>query len=389
MTPLKRFFFDGAPVVLALALSLGAHTTLKPGTGLVSAVLIWSAVALLWRRSRPMTVAWITAALAWSLPVLDLFVPGGMQRPDPDPDHLIMVWPPAGMFAVYAVLVYAEGRKDRWIPAALIGSAALAVGYALEAQGTPEGAPSAVVFRSVSAIACAALLGLYVGSRRRELQGLRERAERAERERHLLAEQARAEERARLAAEMHDVVTHRVTLMVMQAGALRVTTKDGAVRKAAEELRVTGCLALEELRDVVGLLRREPSDEDLETVPDLRPLLGETDHLIEEGNPAMVSPVVGRTAHRIVREALTNARKHAPGARVEVRVAYRTDGVRLTVRNAGATRPLDPEVVATGSGAGLTGLRQRVELVGGSLEARGDGQGFLVEALLPAYVEAP
>src|SRR5205823_14107565 len=83
---------------------------------------------------------------------------------------------------------------------------------------------------------------------------LRDRAERAEQERYLLAEQARAEERARLAGEMHDVVTHRVSLMVLQAGALGITAKDEATRQAAEELRAAGCQALEELRDLVGIL---------------------------------------------------------------------------------------------------------------------------------------
>ena len=102
------------------------------------------------------------------------------------------------------------------------------------------------------------LLALYFDARRRLVQALTERAERAERERHLLAEQARAEERARLAGEMHDVVTHRVSLMVLQAGALRMTAPDEATRQAAEELRAAGCQALDELRDLVGVLRTAP-----------------------------------------------------------------------------------------------------------------------------------
>ncbi len=102
------------------------------------------------------------------------------------------------------------------------------------------------------------LLALYFTARQGMVRALRERAERAERERHLLAEQARAEERARLAGEMHDVVTHRVSLMVLQAGALGVTATDEATRRAAEELRAAGCQALDELRDLVGILRTEP-----------------------------------------------------------------------------------------------------------------------------------
>ena len=111
-------------------------------------------------------------------------------------------------------------------------------------------------------IALGPLLALYFDARRRLVQALTERAERAERERHLLAEQARAEERARLAGEMHDVVTHRVSLMVLQAGALRMTAPDEATRQAAEELRAAGCQALDELRDLVGILRADAGRSD-------------------------------------------------------------------------------------------------------------------------------
>src|SRR4030095_8653878 len=98
------------------------------------------------------------------------------------------------------------------------------------------------------------LVAIYVVTRRRLVRALTERAERAEREQHLLAEQARAEERTRLAGEMHDVVTHRVSLMVLQAGALRVTAPDEPTRKAAEELRAAGCRALDALRDLARTL---------------------------------------------------------------------------------------------------------------------------------------
>jgi signal transduction histidine kinase len=104
-----------------------------------------------------------------------------------------------------------------------------------------------------------ALLGLYLAARRRLVRELTDRAERAEREQYWLAERARAEERARLAVEMHDVVAHRATLMVLQAGALRMTAPDEATRTAAEALRATGCQALEELRDLLAVLRAPPS----------------------------------------------------------------------------------------------------------------------------------
>ncbi|MEV4008657.1 histidine kinase [Actinomadura sp. NPDC049753] len=260
------------------------------------------------------------------------------------------------------------------------------------APAQDTGSVEGIVFRSVVVVVGGALLGLYAAARRRVLQGLTERAERAERERHLLAERARAEERARLAAEMHDVVAHRVTLMVLQAGALRVRAPDEPTRAAAEELRGTGCQALEELRDVIGLLRRDPGEAPSAPLPGLTALVAESAavgvpvELAEHGDPPSASPAARRIAYRIVQEALTNARKHAPGAAVHVDVRYRTDGVALTVRNAAPSREPDAELAASGSGTGLAGLRERVELIGGTFEAGPHRGGFRVEASLPAYV---
>src|SRR5262249_45285480 len=108
---------------------------------------------------------------------------------------------------------------------------------------------------------------------------------------------------------------------------------------------------------------------------------------VEDGDPRLASPVVGRTAHRIVREALTNVRKHAPGAHVIVHVSYEETHVKLSVRN---TRPVSEpaiDLASTGSGLGLDSLRQRIELVQGTLRAGGtpDG-GFCLEAMMPSYV---
>jgi signal transduction histidine kinase len=236
------------------------------------------------------------------------------------------------------------------------------------------------------------LLALYFDARRQLVQALTERAERAERERHLLAEQARAEERARLAGEMHDIVTHRLSLMVLQAGALRMTATDEPTRPAAEDLRAGGCQALEELRDLVGILRTAP-EEDALPAAGLAALVAESTavgtpaELVEEGDPALASPVVGRTAYRVVREALTNVRKHAPGARVVVRVEYDPAQVQLTVRNTPASGGPSTALAGTGSGLGIANLRQRIELVHGTLHAGSapDG-GFCLRVTLPAYV---
>ena len=217
------------------------------------------------------------------------------------------------------------------------------------------------------------------------VQSLKERAERAERERYLLAEQARTEERARLAGEMHDVVTHRVSLMVLQAGALRMTAPDEATRQAAEELRAAGCQALDELRDLVGILRAAPDGGEMPSTPGLAALVAESvkvgtpAELVEDGDPALASPVVGRTVYRIVRESLTNVRKHAPGTRVTVQVSYGPSQLRLTIRN-------------TPPGQAEDASGQAVDASGRAVDASGLGGGRLPpgrDRLRPGYRPAP
>jgi signal transduction histidine kinase len=181
--------------------------------------------------------------------------------------------------------------------------------------------------------------------------------------------------------------------MVLQVGALGITATDEATRKAAEELRAAGVQALDELRDLVGILRTEPEDDQAPATAGLAELVAESTavgtpaELVEQGDPALASPVVGRTAYRIVREALTNVRKHAPGAHVVVRVSYDESQVRLSVRNTAVAALPATGLAATGSGLGLASLRQRIELVHGTLRAAGTPEGgFCVEATMPSYV---
>jgi signal transduction histidine kinase len=230
------------------------------------------------------------------------------------------------------------------------------------------------------AVLGAGLLGLYVGARRRLVAAL--------------VDHARGDERVRLAAEMHDVVTHRVTLMVLQAGALRSTTRDDDARRAAEDIRRTGDTALAELRDLVGVLRDgrppwEPREELADTelpaslVADAR-AAGMSVRLTEAGDPAPLAPTVRRTLHRVVQEGLSNAARHAAGSPVEVEIRYDTSGARTRVRSGPPAAPAP--AAATGDGTGLVGLRHRVEVVGGTLRAGPESGGFVVEAVLPAYV---
>ena len=220
---------------------------------------------------------------------------------------------------------------------------------------------------------------------------LRARRQRAERECELLAERTRADERTRLAAEMHDVVTHRLNLMVLHAGALRIAAKDDGVRKAADELRTAGCEALAELRDLVAVLRSGRITHTPDVLPDRLASLVEDSAatglaitLTEHGDSDVVSPAVRRTMYRIVQEALTNVHKHAPGAHTDITIHCGPSSVRAVIRN--TPPPATPDSLP-GAGTGLLGLRGRVEMVGGTLTAgpTPDG-GFEVDAVLPAFV---
>jgi len=339
--------------------------------------------SLFFRRRAPLVVIAILAG--FTVAVSLLISPAGLLVPG-SPGN---IWAPYGtILAAYAPFYY---RKDRRAAFAAVGVLTMIVARVWDPSAT-------VIAVGLLRTALGPLLALYFSARHELLQDLRDRAVRAERERYLLAERARADERARLAGEMHDVVTHRISLMVLQAGALGITATDEATRQAAEELRAAGCQALDELRDLVGILRREPEDgaDQTPSVAGLQALIDESNavgtpaELIEEGDRSLASPVVGRTAYRMVREGLTNARKHAPGSRVRVQVGYGESEVRVVVANtpvAGRVVAAGSGLAGTGSGLGLDNLRQRIELVHGTLMAgpTPDG-GFRLEARLPSYV---
>jgi signal transduction histidine kinase len=326
---------------------------------------IAAAAMLLVRRRHPYTAALTITAVS-------LFAPA---------------W--AAVVVPYAVTAFGGGRRWRQWAVVAVLAAAFLVGANAWAIEDPFTAPVVILF--------SALLGMYFRARRRLVAELTDRAERAERERLLLAEQARADERVRLAREMHDVVTHRINLMVLQAGALRVSTTDPAARVAAEELRVAGCQALAELRDLVGVLRgvdaaaagaADPAGEPaLVSLVDDSRAVGLPVRLAENGDPSTVAPTVRRTLFRVVQESLTNVHKHAPGADATVSVHYGRHSVCATVSNTAPRRPPDTDLTAAGGGSGLDGLRHRVEVVGGTLSAASTSDGgFTVRATLPAYV---
>ncbi|WP_283136487.1 sensor histidine kinase [Rhizohabitans arisaemae] len=233
------------------------------------------------------------------------------------------------------------------------------------------------------------LLGLWMGARRQVVAGLRERAERLEREQAARTEQARAEERARIARDMHDVVAHRVSLMVLRAGALEVNAADERTVAEAELIRTTGQEALAQLRAVLGVLdkgdtgdfRPQPTLADLDWLLEQSRSVGVPVKLCEEGEADALPVMMQHTAYRVVQEALTNIHKHAGLAVTRVTLRHLPAALEVTVRNAA---PQNPAQAVPGSGLGLVGLRERVELLGGAFEARPEPDGgFLVSARLP------
>ncbi|TDE99165.1 sensor histidine kinase [Occultella glacieicola] len=268
-------------------------------------------------------------------------------------------------------------------------------------------------FVLLDAAAHAALLGVGALARSRAelVMSLRERAARAEADRDRQAERARLAERARIAREMHDVLAHRLSLLATYAGALeyRPDAPADQVARAAAVLRTGTHEALEDLREVIGVLRLpegdgsdRPAGQDLRDphdrprpqpdVPEIAALVATTRAAGTEityahhyADPATLPGLSARTGYRIVQEALTNARKHAPGAPVRVRVDGEPgEGLTVEVVNDAASAPRDPALA--GSSAGLIGLAERVDLAGGRITHGPDGpdgSGFRVAAWLP------
>src|SRR3954468_7575060 len=284
---------------------------------------------------------------------------------------------PAGLIAFFTVAVHRRLATVLWVGA--LALTMLSISYGLQAGDRPELRTS--LWLSLLSIVllhvAVAALGMYVGARRDLLASLRERAERAEAAQHEHAERARANERARIAREMHDVLAHRISLLSMHAGSLefgpRATHEE--VARAASVIRTNAHAALEDLREVIGVLRSVPGDEPLE-----RPLptLADVPELVQESREAGMTirsaldtgdapETVGRNAYRIVQEGLTNARKHARDTAVDVTVSGGPgDGLQIEVRNPLAVARRNGEI--PGAGAGLIGLAERAELAGGRLE---------------------
>jgi signal transduction histidine kinase len=314
--------------------------------------------------------------------------------------------------------------RRRWREVLPVGALWLLAGLVYEliyqtgAQGQPAGHLMTVLVIALSVLATALVIatGFYVGTRRELVRTLELRAEAAERAQESRAEQARQAERTRIAREMHDVLAHRISLVAMQAGALayREDLTREQITASAETIRDSAHQALGELREVLGVLRTDgapgvlrPGDAAVEapqpTLAELPALLADSVEaggrvqLDASGLPggdlaalAALPVTTSRTAFRVLQEALTNARKHAPGQEVRVRLAG-APGERLLLETRNpvpVTVPASSAGAAAtdvpGAGLGLVGAAERADLLGGTLQHGVERDGmFAMRVWLP------
>jgi signal transduction histidine kinase len=353
--------------VWALELDILRHRPVEMTAGLVLVV-----ASVLLRRSRP-TLS-LVAAIAPSLSYLA---------------H------PAGRFAVWPVVLmivmsYLAGRgnaQPRPVVLGFAAVAAVALPFTLVTTGLAAWA------NTVLTMLFAAMLPWGAGRYRRQYAELVragwERAGQLEREQRMVAEQARLRERARIAQDMHDSLGHELSLIALRAGAIEVAADlDERHRTAARDLRASATAATERLGQIIGVLRDEsepaPTEPASQTIADLVDRARASGVVVELDRAAAsadLPPMVDRAVYRVVQEALTNATKHAPGAAVTVRLADADGETVLTVTS--GPPPDGPLRGRTQGRLGLIGLRERVRLVGGTLDATARDGGFEVVARLP------
>jgi signal transduction histidine kinase len=316
------------------------------------------------------------------------------------PVPLALVLPFAGIFSLTstgagAIFLFTVAVHRRFRTVALVAAAHIG-GGALKTALYPD--PKEPYWFSIVwalvVIGAVVAWGMFVRARRQLVLSLRDRALRAEAEQQLRVEQARHQERSRIAREMHDVLAHRISLLSVHAGALefRPDAPSAEVAQAAGVIRASAHQALQDLREVIGVLRDDAGDGAPErpqpSLTDLPALIDESrragmavDWDNRVGDVAVVPASIGRSAYRTVQEGLTNARKHAPGAAVQVTVGG-SAGIGLTIEVSNPLVKAAPEI--PGAGAGLIGLTERAMLAGGRLEHGRTVQGdFRVHAWLP------
>ncbi|MDT0345781.1 sensor histidine kinase [Streptomyces litchfieldiae] len=288
----------------------------------------------------------------------------------------------ATMVALFTVAVHRPPRVTTWVGGLALAPLPVVIARQVAEPEVLSATRSLVYF---VLIAASIGWGLFVRSRRQLVLSLREQAERA-------AAEARRQAREDIAREMHDVLAHRLSLLSVHAGALEFNpgAPPEEVRRAAGVIRDSAHQALEDLREVIQVLRApDDAGRPQPVLADLELLAAESrtagmrvDLRQRVADPGTAPPVAGRTAYRIVQEGLTNARKHAPDAPVTVTVSGGPgDGLTVEVRNPALGG--SPTAVVPGAGQGLIGLSERASLAGGRLQHGLAREDFHLTAWLP------
>ncbi|MEU5154700.1 histidine kinase [Glycomyces sp. NPDC021274] len=284
------------------------------------------------------------------------------------------------LLVLVAVAAYLHGwrltvRYGWWILGAVAGLGGL-LGIATERD------PFTILLTFGSFVVLPWLIGRFRRQQADLIAAAADRLTRLERERELVAGRARAQERARIATDMHDSLGHELALIALRAGGLELSPDlSDESREAAAALRRNAVDATDRLRQTIGILRdgpapESPLDESIEALVDRAAEAGM--RLTLESDAVPLPPLAAKTVHRVVQEALTNAARYAPGAEVRVAVAVTGGIAHVSVRNSGRH-----VAVPSGKGSGLVGLEQRVRLLGGTFSAGPVEGGFAVEARVP------
>jgi signal transduction histidine kinase len=380
----RRHWFDVVVVVLAFAavleLVLRRDAEDAPGTTLwfcVPATVV-SVLTLLARRRYPFGAP----AAFWLLGASISFVDGRLVP------FMAGVYL-AGMAAAFLLGSLRDATLAR------VGLVVVLVCAAAIIYNIPDHQPGEMIFIPLL-FGIAWLAGFALHTRAEQADAAEARAAQAERERESAARVAVAEERARIARELHDIVAHSVSVMVLQVGAVRhklphELDEDAEALRGVEQ---AGRAALAEMRRLLGAMRSNGDDLELAPQPGLEGLealvaevgrAGLPVDLHLEGERVQLPRAIDLSAYRIVQEGLTNALKHAHASRADVTVRYEPAQVRLEVRDDGSGGP-----TGNGAGYGLVGVRERVKIYGGEMTAGpADGGGFVLSARLPLGGDRP
>jgi signal transduction histidine kinase len=373
----KRYGFDALVVIASLESALAAASAGDSGTAPQSSR--WFTVPAIALVPLPLLArrrfAFAAPAAMWLLAAAISFVDGRVATFN---GATLAV----GLAASFLLGNLADGVQARLGLAVALGAVSIVV------YNDPKHSAGEFVFIPLF-VTIAWLAGFALRERSTQAEAAEVRAQQAERAREAAARVAVAEERVRIARELHDVVAHALSVMVLQVGAVRhrLPGELDEDRDALADVEQAGRRALAEMRRLLGAMRR---DDELELAP--QPSLASLDaladqvgraglpvHMHVEGEPFALSAGIDLSAYRIIQEGLTNALKHARATRADVTVHYAPDAVELEVRDDGAGR-----ATTDGLGHGLVGIRERVKIYGGEMSAESaPGRGFVLRTRLP------